>query len=82
MYINKQELLGLVLETEDSLEKTEGYLDTLNSHLPGLMGTREYTKLQNSIEEITDAYIKGLSGNAIEKAKNGIVGKTWYKKST
>ena len=79
---NGEELLRVVLETEGALESTEVHLNTLNTHLATLVGGPEYTKLYQTIEEINEAYIQNLTILAVQKAKAGIVGKTWYKKST
>ena len=80
--MSTNELLQIVLDTEDALEGTEEHLNTLNAHLATLMSGPEYTKLHQITEEINEAYIQNLTILAVQKAKAGIVGKTWYKKST
>ena len=76
---NSEELLHAVLETEESLASTEAHMDTLNAHLATLVGGPEYTRLHSILEEINEAYLQNLTVLAIQKAKAGIVGKTWYK---
>ena len=80
--VSTNELLQVVIDTEEALESTEEHLDTLNAHLATLIGGPEYTKLHEIVQEINEAYIQNLTILAVQKAKAGIVGKTWYKKST
>ena len=73
-------MLKHILEAESGLERILSSLEFLQAHIPTLeIGSLEWTGMQNDVAELQYEYIEQLYAVTMQKAKFGIVGKTWYK---